>query len=97
MVGLIIAWSLRHRLLVLAVLVAVSAAGIVASGRLALDAMPDLTETQVDRGDHERQGDQVPEDPLRLQCEREAGHGQKATAAADSCPTRRAPIRASGR
>ncbi len=47
MVGLIIAWSLRHRLLVLAVLVAVSAAGIVASGRLALDAMPDLTETQV--------------------------------------------------
>ena len=47
MVTKLIAFSLRHRLLVLILAVAVAAAGLYAARHLAIDAVPDVTTKQV--------------------------------------------------
>ncbi|HEY1784893.1 MAG TPA: CusA/CzcA family heavy metal efflux RND transporter [Pirellulales bacterium] len=43
----LIAWSLRHRVVVLLAAVAVAAAGVVSVGKIAFDAFPDTTPVQV--------------------------------------------------
>ncbi|MFI4891412.1 MAG: efflux RND transporter permease subunit [Steroidobacterales bacterium] len=47
MVGQVIAWSLRHRAIVLFCAVAIAVLGAIGIRDLALDAIPDLSETQV--------------------------------------------------